>query len=81
MRSLARRGEVFDDILLDPPYQGAWGKKSLNLVVECAILAPAGWFCLEHARQSQPPPAVGPLGLVKQHRYGETVLSFYRMTP
>ncbi|MBI3087501.1 MAG: 16S rRNA (guanine(966)-N(2))-methyltransferase RsmD [Candidatus Omnitrophica bacterium] len=80
-RTLARRGETFDLILLDPPYRGEWGRKSLKVVVECAMLSPVGWVCLEHACQSQPPPAVGPLGLVKQHRYGETVLSFYGMAP
>ena len=72
------RAKPFDLIILDPPYQGDWGKKALNVVAECAILAPAGFLCVEHARRNEPPSRVGPLELVKQHRYGETVLSFYQ---
>lgn len=79
LRGLARRRERFDLILLDPPYEGEWGRKTLNVVAECAILPVAGFLCLEHARANQPPSQIGPLALVTQHRYGETVLSFYRM--
>jgi 16S rRNA (guanine(966)-N(2))-methyltransferase RsmD len=77
LRVLANRAERFDLILLDPPYQGAWGKKALNVAATCGILAPAGSLCLEHTRRRLPPSVVGELSLRKQHRYGETVLSFY----
>lgn len=79
LRALARRGERFDLILLDPPYEGEWGRKTLNAVADCGILPPAGFLCLEHARANQPPSQIGPLALVTQHRYGETVLSFYQV--
>ena len=80
LRSLCRlrRAGPFDLIVLDPPYQGDWGKKSLNVVAECGILAPAGILCVEHARRNELPSHVGPLVVMKQHRYGETVLSFYQ---
>lgn len=81
LQALARRQEVFDVILLDPPYQGAWGKKALNVAATCGILAPTGVLCFEHARQNEVPSSVGPLTFVKQHRYGDTVLSFYRSVP
>ena len=77
LRALVRRAGQFDMIVLDPPYEGGWGKKSLNVVAECGILAPAGILCVEHARRNELPSHVNPLALVKQHRYGETVLSFY----
>lgn len=79
LQTLAGRRERFDLILLDPPYEGAWGRKTLNAVAECAILPPAGFLCLEHPRANQPPSQIGPLALVTQHRYGETVLSFYQV--
>lgn len=79
LRQLARRGPPVDVILLDPPYGGSWGKKSLNVVAGCGILSPAGVLCVEHARPNELPLRVGPLAMVKQHRYGETVLSFYRL--
>ena len=79
LRVLARQGDRFDLIILDPPYQGNWGKKSLNAVAECGILAPTGILCVEHAHRSESPLIVGPLVMRAQHRFGETVLSFYRV--
>lgn len=77
MRSLASQSGPFDVVLLDPPYAGGMGKKALQSVAECAILARTGIVCLEHAHRRQAQPAVGSLTLTTQHRYGETVLSFY----
>jgi 16S rRNA (guanine966-N2)-methyltransferase len=78
LRALAAQSERFDLIVLDPPYEGMWGGKALNVVAECGMLSPAGLVCLEHARQSEPPLAVGRLAVVKQRRYGDTALSFYQ---
>ena len=75
---LAGRGERFDVALLDPPYDGEEGKKALQAVGRSAILAASGILCLEHARSTRLPTTAGSLGLIKQHRYGETVLSFYQ---
>ena len=78
LRELARREPPFDVILLDPPYRSDGAKKALNAVVGYAMLAPAGIVAVEHDRKTLLPQAVGPLCQQKQHRYGETVLSFYR---
>ncbi len=77
LKRLARHGTVFDLILLDPPYGDQVGKKALNVVAECAMLAPSGILCLEHATPAAVPSEGGSLAFVKQHRYGGTVLSFY----
>ncbi len=81
LEMLGDRAETFDLILLDPPYVGDWGKKALNVITRCGILARSGVVCLEHARQSELPVVVGSLTLARQHRYGDTVLSLYRGTP
>ena len=78
LRQLATMEPPFDLILLDPPYQDDTGKKALNSVVEYAILAPAGLVAIEHDRRTVLPSSVGPLVQYKWHRYGDTVLSFYR---
>ena len=78
LAELAASEPPFDVIILDPPYRSEEGKKALNSVVQCAILAPAGLVVLEHHQRTVPPPAVGPLRQFKRHRYGDTVLSFYR---
>ena len=78
LRQLAKLEPPFDLILLDPPYRTEEGKKALNTVVECAMLAPAGMLVIEHDRETLPPSVIGPVRQWKQHRYGDTVLSFYR---
>ena len=78
IRHLAQAEPPFDLILLDPPYGAGEEKKVLNAIVEYAILAPAGIVVLEHDRRTALPAIRGPLRAWKQHRYGDTVLSFYR---
>ncbi|PIQ84287.1 MAG: 16S rRNA (guanine(966)-N(2))-methyltransferase RsmD [Candidatus Omnitrophica bacterium CG11_big_fil_rev_8_21_14_0_20_63_9] len=79
-RTLAEREAPFDVVLLDPPYRADQGKKALNALVDCAILAPTGLVAVEHERRAILPVTIGPLSQWKQHRYGDTVLSFYRRT-
>jgi 16S rRNA (guanine(966)-N(2))-methyltransferase RsmD len=78
LSELARTERPFDLVLFDPPYGTEDGKKALNAVVDCAILPPAGLVVVEHHRRTMLPSAVGTLRQIKQHRYGDTVLSFYR---
>lgn len=77
LRRLADREHPFDLLILDPPYEEALGEKALNVISECGMLTPAGIVCLEHSRRHSPPQGIGALIVRKQHRYGETVLSFY----
>ena len=74
---LAKSEPPFDLILLDPPYRTDEGKKALNAIVQCAILAPAGLVVVEHHQRTVLPTVIGPLHHSKRHRYGDTVLSFY----
>jgi 16S rRNA (guanine(966)-N(2))-methyltransferase RsmD len=78
LRQLAASEPRFDVVLFDPPYRSDLGKKALLTVVECAMLAPAGIVALEHDHRTVLPSTIGPLQQQKQHRYGDTVLSFYR---
>ena len=78
IRQLAAAEPPFDIILFDPPYHSEEGKKALNAVVECAILAPAGIVVIEHDQRTDLPASLGPLRRDKRHRYGDTVLSLYQ---
>jgi len=78
LRRVAQAHPPFDVVLFDPPYDAGLEKKVLNAVQGCAILAPAGIVCVEHASRDEPPRSLGSLTLTKQHRYGGTVLSFYQ---
>ena len=79
LRHLATAEPPFDLALLDPPYHTEEARKALNALVQYAILAPSGLVGIEHHQRTHLPPAVGPLQQFKQHRYGDTVLSFYRV--
>ena len=78
LRILAESEAPFDLVLLDPPYRTDDGKKALNALGQCAILADTGLVSLEHDQRTALPMTIGPLQQQKRHRYGDTVLSFYR---
>ena len=78
LAQLAKAEAPFDLVFLDPPYRSDEGKKALNALVQYAILADAGIVVVEHHQRTVLPEAVGPLRQFKRHRYGDTVLSFYR---
>ncbi len=77
LQELARAPAAADILLMDPPYRTDDGKKALNALIDCAILAPTGIVAIEHDRRTVLPASIGPLVQWKQHRYGDTVLSFY----
>lgn len=78
LAELARSEPPFDIILFDPPYHTGEGRIALSAVAGCAILAPSGVVMVEHHRRDDIPEAAGLLRRFKQHRYGDTVLSFYQ---
>jgi len=79
LEHLARRGRQFELIVLDPPYEGPLGKNALNAIGEYGMLSVTGLLAWEHARQCAPPAQAASLARVKQHRYGDTVLSLYQV--
>ena len=79
LRQLAAVEPPFDVVLLDPPYRAEDGKKALNTVVDCAILAAGGIVVIEHDQRTVLPSGIGPFHQSRRHRYGDTVLSFYQL--
>jgi 16S rRNA (guanine(966)-N(2))-methyltransferase RsmD len=72
----ALRGEVFDLVFADPPYEMSdW---AALLPALDRVLAPGGEIALEHAAAAAPPERVGGLVRVRARRYGRSALSFYR---
>lgn len=79
LRSLARRGETFDYIFLDPPYDQGLAGRTLELIGRCNLLRQDGILVLEHSAREPVSAAFGPLRLHDQRRYGDTRLSFYKL--
>ena len=68
----------FDIIFLDPPYYQDLSKKTLQTLGAYDILAPNGLLIVQHYKKDQLPKQVDHLALIKQAKYGDTLLSFYR---
>ena len=76
--ALARRGDRFAVVFLDPPYDAPWAASVLEVVAAGAALAPGAVVVLQHPTKSPPADALGVLRLWKARRFGETTLTFFR---
>jgi 16S rRNA (guanine966-N2)-methyltransferase len=77
LRLLARRGETFDMIFLDPPYEHKWIGATLKIIGEGKLLRESGVLVAEHSIREKVEPRYGSLALRDQRRYGSTLLSFF----
>lgn len=76
LRSLAARGEDFDWIFADPPYEVGPGA-ALALIDSLSLLAPGGRIVAEHPWRSPPEAEIGGLVRTDLRRFGEPAASFY----
>ena len=76
-RLLARKGERFDLIFLDPPYEKGWVGKTLRAVAQEGLLRETGILVVEHSVREKVEKDYPPLRLSDQRRYGTTLLSFF----
>lgn len=68
----------FDLIFLDPPYYRDLAKKTLQILGAYDILAPNGLVVVQHFKKDALSKESGKLILIREARYGDTLLSFYR---
>jgi 16S rRNA (guanine966-N2)-methyltransferase len=87
-RDPSRAGAPFDAVLVDPPYADAVITSTLERLsrgsagaVATAWLAPAAVVVAKHFWRDPPPERVGDLQQMRQKRFGETALTFYRYQP
>ena len=78
-RLLANRRETFDMILLDPPYGQRLVEKTLRVIAEGGLLRYSGVLIAEHSVRDRVEQSYGSLLLHDQRRYGDTLLSFFKM--
>lgn len=74
---LARRGESFDIIFLDPPYGSGLARRTLEVVASADLLQPGGVAIVEHFAKETLPPRIGNLERTREKAHGQTLLSFY----
>lgn len=74
-----RRHEmVFDIVFIDPPYRAGLVEKTLLKISSQNILAEDSDIIVEHDKNEIVPFTLGQLNLVRQEKYGTTILSFYK---
>jgi 16S rRNA (guanine966-N2)-methyltransferase len=78
VRLLARRGETFDVIFLDPPYEHKWIGATLKVIAQGGLLRASGVLIAEHSTREKVEDHYGSLALSDERRYGDTLLSFFR---
>ncbi|MFH1848151.1 MAG: 16S rRNA (guanine(966)-N(2))-methyltransferase RsmD [Candidatus Omnitrophota bacterium] len=68
----------FDVIFADPPYYKDLAKKTLKLLDNYNIITSSGLVIIEHHKRDTLPDGLTNLGLFRQAKYGETLLSFFK---
>jgi len=76
----AERGSRYDIIFLDPPYNSDELMKILPLIGEGEIVREGGLVVAEHFFKTKLHGDIGRLRLVKDYRYGDTVLTVYKLS-
>ncbi len=77
-RFLKRPSGPYDIVFLDPPY-AVEPAPLLQLVASAGILKPDTVVVDEHFKKQPSPEGAGALKLVREARYGDTVLAFYEL--
>lgn len=77
IRLLSRRGETFDLIFLDPPYEKKLIGHILRAIAQGRLLQEAGTLVAEHSVREKVEESYVSLTLKDQRRYGATLLSFF----
>jgi 16S rRNA (guanine(966)-N(2))-methyltransferase RsmD len=78
LKKLAKAGQRFEMIFLDPPYNRGWVEASLKALARCDLLSESGTVVAEHSLHETVMPRYGNLVLNDQRRYGDTLLSFFK---
>lgn len=77
LEQYAQKGQQFDLIFADPPYEQGFVAKVIAVVREVAALADGGVLVVEHTKKEMiAEDSLGELEIRRQERYGETMVSF-----
>jgi 16S rRNA (guanine(966)-N(2))-methyltransferase RsmD len=77
VRRLSSRGEKFDLIFLDPPYDSGQINRVVKLIAHEELLRESGILIAEHSVREAVEDGCDPLVLRDQRRYGSTLVSFF----
>jgi len=75
--ALSKRGDKYDLILMDPPYEMGFVSATIDLLNEQTICHDQSLLVLEHSKRELLPGFVNP-GTVRNRLYGDTAVSLIR---
>ena len=75
---LAARGERFDFVFCDPPYNKGLPAQIIEQVAKYEIVVPGGYLVVEHSQHEILPELPLKLEIIRSEKYGETLISFLR---
>ncbi|MEI4790916.1 16S rRNA (guanine(966)-N(2))-methyltransferase RsmD [Bacillus sp. FJAT-53060] len=78
LAAIVKRGESFQAIFLDPPYQDQKLKALLDMIDEHSLLADDGVIVCEHDKDVMLPNETGQLHISRQELYRLTGITIYR---
>lgn len=77
INKLAADNRKFDIIFMDPPYLKGYEKNALLEVSDKDLLSDEGIIVVEHDITDEMPEKSGKLSMLRQKKYGNTMLAFY----
>jgi 16S rRNA (guanine(966)-N(2))-methyltransferase RsmD len=77
LKLMANRKELYDIVFLDPPYEQGLEKPTIEIIGNSGLLLPDGVIIVESSKREVLPARVDNLMLTRQHKYGDTLLTFY----
>ena len=78
LKAAASTDRKFDMIFMDPPYLKELVQKTLTSLMQFGVLTENGLVIVESSKMDELPLQEGPLKMVRQEKYGDTMLTFYQ---
>lgn len=78
--SFLKKGERYDLIIVDPPYESGLLDKTLRIIVEFDILSEGGIIVCESHADKDMPELEAPYQKLKEYHYGKVKITLYART-
>jgi 16S rRNA (guanine966-N2)-methyltransferase len=75
---LGERGERFDVIFMDPPYEEGYVIRTLQQINDNRVLAEDGIVAVQHSARETAEEETGRMKRIDERLYGDSVLSFWK---
>ena len=78
---LAKKGEHYDLIFMDPPYEKGFVMEALGLLKKHPLHREGAWIVVEHSKREVPQVGVECACRAERRKYGDTMVTFFDVQP